>query len=139
MAPKKNKARRASKTLTVKHSKVSKRKMKAARNECCPIIYTSCHPTFKYKTETVVGDDTAYDKKVKVQTGTKCSVKLGTRSMGKNLSVEAKNKKVEELSAMLEAKRCKALTESEQDRKAKKLAARAARAAKKVDSSWWGL
>ncbi len=132
---KKNKARRSSKKVTVKHGKASKSKLKAARNGCCPIIRTHCADTYKYKTETVMGDDTAYDKKVKVLTGKKCSVSLGSRSHGKNLSVENKNKKVEELTKALAAKRCLAVVETETDRKAQRLAKRA----KKVDTSWWGL
>lgn len=113
----KTKTKRA--TRTAKGRKVSKARMAKASNSCCPIIRTVCNPTYSMKTETIAGDDTVIKRKVKVQGPNKCKVTMGSKTW-KNLTTDAKDAKVKELSTQLTAKRCQAVVEDYHQKKAEK-------------------
>lgn len=131
-------AKRGKRTV-VKHATkaISKGRMKNARNECCPVIYKVCRPTFK--TKKVDSENGWY--KQKVDTGVKCKVEFGKRTFGKGrgggtLSVEEADKKVSELTNVLEAKRCKAVVENERKKAVK---TPSARTIAKQEKAMWDL
>lgn len=140
---KKKTAKRGTRTV-VKHASkaISKGRMKAARNECCPVIYKICTPVTKTVKKWVSdGADGGYDRTDKVNVGVKCRVDFGKRHFGGKgrgtLTPDEADKKVSELTNVLEAKRCKALVENTKKKPAKVAAVRSPSGAS--ISSWLGL
>lgn len=133
MAPK-AKAKAKTTKVVAKKSTKSKKKLAATSNPCCPVIRTSCHPTYTYKkVEKYVGDEVFHEKE-KVTGPAKCSVTVG-KKVYKNLSTDGMKAQVAESSKALADKRCVALVENVQEKTAEKIAERAALAALKAKAS----
>lgn len=113
---KKNKGTKSARAKTTSKSRAkvgrnraSKAKLAKARNDCCPLVAFKC-AELPGKREKVVFRDpysgktsTSYRPGPKV---TKCAVKVGANNSGFKYTVEEKDKRLAEVRAALEAKRC---------------------------------
>lgn len=110
----KRSTRRGSRT-TIGRAKVSKAKAKRARNECCPIIHVDCKMVtnrFANKKDWSVTREEYVNKRVALPPVKKCSVKLGNRTVLKNVTSDKAGVKVASLRKGLVDKRCMAVVES---------------------------
>lgn len=100
---------------TVGRAKTSKSKMKRARNECCPIIHLDCRlvtDRFANKKDWSVSREEYVNKRVPLPPVKKCSVKLGSRTVLKNVTSDKAGVRVAALKKQLAAKRCMAVITS---------------------------
>lgn len=115
----------AKKTTVRSGNKRSKSKAKSARNGCCPIISHDCRETY---TIAKLSDG----KKERISAGKKCTVRLGNTVKARNLDLSATKQKIDQLKNALTAKRCLAVVESANIKRAERISIAKA---KKVESA----
>lgn len=115
--PRKSKRKSTSRRsrTTIRRAKASKSKVKRARNECCPIIHLDCRMVtnrFANKKDWSVLCEKYVNKRVALPPVKRCSIKLGSRTVAKNLDSDKAGVKVAKLKKMLTDKRCMAVIQS---------------------------